>query len=66
MNGIDTTSSIPKEKRKLVNAENLAKEFDVSLPYVYLILNGERKANTPVAKAIKEKAIKIINAIETI
>lgn len=66
MNCIDITTSIPKEKRKLVNAENLAREFEVSLPYVYLILNGERKTNTPIAKAIKEKAIKIIKAIETI
>lgn len=66
MNALDITEPIPKEKRKLVNTEKLAIEYEVSREYVDMIMRGDRKPNTPIAKAIKEKAIKIIEVIESL
>ncbi len=64
MNALDINKPIPKEKRSLVSVSKLALDYDVSEDYVRKILQGDRNINTSVAKAIKEKAIKIINAIE--
>lgn len=66
MDALDIAEPIPKEKRKLVHSKKLAIEYEVSKEYVDMIMRGDREPNTPVAKAIKQKAIKIIEAIENL